>query len=285
MLNGASTKICNTLYSQKRVSWVEERGRLSDRPLVVADVRAHGGARSAPCLLCGHEPRLAGGIRGLLLRRRRDVLGVLEFLGHGGLLQGPRPREAGRPGESRGTSRWSGQACPAGRSSGCLLFLTGGAAARPRRRGPSPGSWRRRRAALCRGGNLAIRAATGPDQVPGPGPAPLRQGPGRGRRPARRPGRPGAALGVRAGGLPGAPEPAEVPRSLLRADGRSVYQLHGGVRYATHAQLSVEERVQLPAADLDPSGRARLSYQQAAALFSGASGGATLHQLRHFVPA
>ena len=39
-------------------------------------------------------------------------------------------------------------------------------------------------------------------------------------------------------------------------------------------------RVQLPAADLDPSGRARLSYQQAAALFSGASG-ATLHQLRH----
>jgi len=40
-------------------------------------------------------------------------------------------------------------------------------------------------------------------------------------------------------------------------------------------------RVQLPTADLDPSGRARLSYQQAAALFSGASGGATLHQLRH----
>jgi integrase len=41
-------------------------------------------------------------------------------------------------------------------------------------------------------------------------------------------------------------------------------------------------RVQLPPADLDPSGRARLSYQQAAALFSRASGGATLHQLRHF---
>ena len=40
-------------------------------------------------------------------------------------------------------------------------------------------------------------------------------------------------------------------------------------------------RVQLPAADLDPSGRARLSYQQAEALFSAASGGATLHQLRH----
>jgi len=40
-------------------------------------------------------------------------------------------------------------------------------------------------------------------------------------------------------------------------------------------------RVQLPAADLDPSGRARLSYQQAEALFKEASGGATLHQLRH----
>ena len=40
-----------------------------------------------------------------------------------------------------------------------------------------------------------------------------------------------------------APEPAEVPRSLLRADGRSIYQRHGGVRYATHAQLSLEERM------------------------------------------
>ena len=40
-----------------------------------------------------------------------------------------------------------------------------------------------------------------------------------------------------------APEPAEVPRGLLRADGRSIYQRHGGVRYATHAQLSIEERM------------------------------------------
>ena len=40
-----------------------------------------------------------------------------------------------------------------------------------------------------------------------------------------------------------APEPAGVPRSLLRADGRSIYQRHGGVRYATHAQLSMEERM------------------------------------------
>ena len=35
-------------------------------------------------------------------------------------------------------------------------------------------------------------------------------------------------------------------------------------------------RVQLPAADLDPAGHARLSYQQAEELFSEASGGATL---------
>jgi len=40
-------------------------------------------------------------------------------------------------------------------------------------------------------------------------------------------------------------------------------------------------RVQLPAADLDERGRARLSYQQAETLFKRYSGGATLHQLRH----
>ena len=38
-------------------------------------------------------------------------------------------------------------------------------------------------------------------------------------------------------------EPVEVPRSLLRADGRSVYQRHGGTRYATRAQLVMEERM------------------------------------------
>lgn len=41
-------------------------------------------------------------------------------------------------------------------------------------------------------------------------------------------------------------------------------------------------RLPLPPGDIDPaSGRARLSYQQAGALFKAASGGATLHQLRH----
>jgi integrase len=40
-------------------------------------------------------------------------------------------------------------------------------------------------------------------------------------------------------------------------------------------------RVQLAPSDLDPSGHARLSYQQAEAIFKTASGGRTLHQLRH----
>jgi integrase len=41
-------------------------------------------------------------------------------------------------------------------------------------------------------------------------------------------------------------------------------------------------RVELPPGDIDPaSGRARLSYRQAEELFKAASGGATLHQLRH----
>jgi hypothetical protein len=40
-----------------------------------------------------------------------------------------------------------------------------------------------------------------------------------------------------------APEPTEVPARLLRADGPTVYQRHGGVRFATHAQLSMEQRM------------------------------------------
>jgi hypothetical protein len=40
-----------------------------------------------------------------------------------------------------------------------------------------------------------------------------------------------------------APEAVEVPRGLLRADGRSVYQRHGGIRYATRAQLAMEDRM------------------------------------------
>ena len=58
-----------------------------------------------------------------------------------------------------------------------------------------------------------------------------------------------------------APEPAEVPRSLLRADGRSVYQRHGGTRYATRAQLAMEERMLTQAR---PGGAPRLTRAQAA---------------------
>ena len=58
-----------------------------------------------------------------------------------------------------------------------------------------------------------------------------------------------------------APEPAEVPRSLLRADGRSVYQRHGGVRYATRAQLAMEERM---VAQARADGAPRLTRAEAA---------------------
>ena len=39
------------------------------------------------------------------------------------------------------------------------------------------------------------------------------------------------------------PEPVQIPAILLRADGRSVYRRHGGVRFATHAQLTMEQRM------------------------------------------
>ena len=58
-----------------------------------------------------------------------------------------------------------------------------------------------------------------------------------------------------------APEPAEVPASLLRADGRSVYQRHGGTRYATRAQLEMEERM---AAQAGADGAPRVDRAQAA---------------------
>lgn len=38
-------------------------------------------------------------------------------------------------------------------------------------------------------------------------------------------------------------EAAPVPASLRRADGRSLYQRHGGVKYATRVQLSREEKL------------------------------------------
>jgi conjugative relaxase-like TrwC/TraI family protein len=38
-----------------------------------------------------------------------------------------------------------------------------------------------------------------------------------------------------------APDPVDLPVDLLRADGRSIYPRHGGTRYATRAQLTMEE--------------------------------------------
>ena len=58
-----------------------------------------------------------------------------------------------------------------------------------------------------------------------------------------------------------APELAEVPAGLLRADGRSVYQRHGGTRYATRAQLAMEERM---AAQASATGAPRVSRAEAA---------------------
>ena len=58
-----------------------------------------------------------------------------------------------------------------------------------------------------------------------------------------------------------APEPAEVPRSLLRADGRSVYRRHGGTRYATRVQLAMEEHM---VAQAGATGAPRLTRAHAA---------------------
>ena len=83
-----------------------------------------------------------------------------------------------------------------------------------------------------------------PDQVLGPGAAPDGHGPGYGGGAAGGPGRPGAGVGS-SGRWSAWKHPTRWPRhrSLRRADGRSVYQRHGGVRYATRVQLSIEERM------------------------------------------
>ena len=102
----------------------------------------------------------------------------------------------------------------------------------------------------------------GCDQVPGPGAAPLRD--------RARPRPPPCSKGLADRALASefepvvcleAPEPAEVPRSLLRADGRSVYQRHGGTRFATRAQLVMEERM---LAQARADGAPRLTRAQAA---------------------
>src|SRR6266516_895553 len=63
-----------------------------------------------------------------------------------------------------------------------------------------------------------------------------------------------------------APEAIEVPRSLLRADGRSVYQRHGGIRYATRVQLSVEEQM---VAEAQAGAAPAMTCEHAARLIGG----------------
>ena len=70
-----------------------------------------------------------------------------------------------------------------------------------------------------------------------------------------------------------APELAEVPPSLRRADGRSIYQRHGGTRYATRAQLAMEQRMLTQAR---ASTAPRLARDQAAHAL-----GANLEQLEN----
>ena len=62
---------------------------------------------------------------------------------------------------------------------------------------------------------------------------------------------------------------------------RLLPRLIGGRTTGPLFVTSRKARVELPAAHLDERGRGRLSYQQAEALFKEASGGATLHQVRH----
>ena len=74
-----------------------------------------------------------------------------------------------------------------------------------------------------------------------------------------------------------APEAVQMPRSLLRAGGRSIHQRHGGVRYATRAQLAMEERMVTQAAAVAAP---RLTRAQAAHAL-----GADLSQLENALTA
>ena len=60
-----------------------------------------------------------------------------------------------------------------------------------------------------------------------------------------------------------APEAVRAPPDLIRADGRSVFQRHGGARYATQVQLSMEERLVTQAR---AEGAPRLAREESALL-------------------
>jgi hypothetical protein len=70
----------------------------------------------------------------------------------------------------------------------------------------------------------------------------------------------------------GAPEAVEVPHGLLRADGRSVYQRHGGVGYIKRAQLAMEERMLAQARAGGAGLHSRMPRGRSARTRSGAGG-------------
>ena len=70
-----------------------------------------------------------------------------------------------------------------------------------------------------------------------------------------------------------APQFPAVPESRIRADGRSVYQRHGGIKYATWAQLSMEERL---VREAQTEGAPTLSRELAAGML-----GADVAELEH----
>jgi AAA domain/TrwC relaxase len=74
-----------------------------------------------------------------------------------------------------------------------------------------------------------------------------------------------------------APEAAPVPQSLRRADGRSIYQRHGGIKYTTRVQLSREEQLVTQAGAL---GGPRMSREDAARALGATVGDLTtaLHE-------
>jgi hypothetical protein len=74
-----------------------------------------------------------------------------------------------------------------------------------------------------------------------------------------------------------APDPVDLPGDLIRADGRSVYRRHGGVRYATRAQLSMEE---VMVAQAQAAAAPRMTREAAAAAL-----GADLARLEHALAA
>ena len=68
-----------------------------------------------------------------------------------------------------------------------------------------------------------------------------------------------------------APEPVQPSAALVRSDGRSVYQRHGGIKYATTAQLQLEERLSTQSR---AKGTPAMTREQAASIL-----GASLTQL------